>query len=401
MFFSYPQWLGQAPDPSMTIPPQPTFRSTSRRNTNRQQSAPVAAEAEEINSSTYCTSSDTSNMSSRGLDDILDTNWEPEAEPISEMGSNAFPHNSCTTNHEEYLFSPESFAAGSTLWADSVLGNEGEESYFAPEHVHEEDAGQPPTYQESETYFYRFTDFYPYVYFSPLDYVRVDHRYFRHWGNDIYHNAFQAQDSQSKRATWSSPPYTSKENSDPISHSPKESVTPEATSKTPKLGSYSFTFLSQRESFPSVTPVNLGCESKKKPDTSTAKKTAKTKPITSFSIPFVYRKPLTLRDALLQYEEHWTILSDVDSSVRWSFRTIPWPQFPAPTSIEDINSRRIQRFLLASDINLKISLRKALLRFHPDKIPKLLASVEEKDKEQVSQGCITVAKCLNEIKGYL
>lgn len=361
MFFSYPQWLGQAPDPSMTIPPQPTFRTANRRNLNRQESAPAAAATEESNSSTNSTSSNSSHNSNHGLDDILESNWEPEVEPMSEMDPNAFPHGSYATNHEEYIFSPGSFATGSTPWTDNVLSNE-DEAYYTPEH---EDTGQPPTYQESETYFYRFTDFYPYVYFSPYDYVRAEHRFFRNWRDwrdDVYQSDFAAragergrdclQDNQSRKATWSSPPYTSFKSSEPPLHLPKESVTPEATDKNPKLGTYSFTFLSQRESFPSTIPNSRSCDTKKAADTT--KKTAKSRPITSFSKPFVYHKPLTLKDALLQYEENWTILSGVDSSVRWSFRTIPWPQFPSPTSIEEINARKIQRFLLASDINLKV-----------------------------------------------
>jgi len=210
-----------------------------------------------------------------------------------------------------------------------------------------------------------------------------------------------SKDSQQRRATWSSPPFTSAKSKEtsPVS-SPKE-VSPEGardtTKKAPKLGTYSFTFFTQRETFPST---GLSRELKNMSSVE-ALKSRSTGATGVPRKPFIYSKPLTLKDAMTQYEEHWGILSDFDSSVKWTFHTIPWPQFPPPSSIDDINARRIRRFLLTGDMNTKALLRKALLRFHPDKIPKLLLNVEEKDKEQVSQGCMTVAKCLNEIKGAL
>ncbi|GJJ16318.1 hypothetical protein Clacol_010615 [Clathrus columnatus] len=414
MFFSYPQWLGQAPDPSMTIPPQPIFKSTSWTRPEKKKT-PSVAETATSSADTTSLDSNTSSHRSTHVDSSPKPSWQ-EADSKTDSDS----HSNGTSITEEYIYPSETFTSPKpTPWSEDNLPNNQE--YFSAGQPFEPEAaaGQPPAYQETETYFHRFSDFYPaYVHLPPLNYVHLEHYsipfpkpefFFHGWCDNVMNECQKdfdihknSGDNPQRRATWSSPPFTtskSKETSrvpPPKEETPPEEA-PEMIRKSPKLGTYSFTFFTQRETSP-TTELNRELKNMSSLDTLKSRSTTATR---ASRKPFVYTKPLTLKDALAQYEKHWEILSESNSSVTWNFHTIPWPQFPPPLSIEDINARRIRRFLLTGNVNTKALLRKALLRFHPDKIPKLLLNVEEKDKDQVSQGCMTVAKCLNEIKGTL
>ncbi|KAF8521906.1 hypothetical protein BU17DRAFT_45390 [Hysterangium stoloniferum] len=109
----------------------------------------------------------------------------------------------------------------------------------------------------------------------------------------------------------------------------------------------------------------------------------------------------TIRDAFLSYDEQWDILIAPNDGNKLTFFSVPWPQFPRPSSVEEINAQMIRKFLACSGISMKLIVRKALLRFHPDKIANLIANVEDEYKEDVSGGCVAVARCLNEIKSSL
>lgn len=370
MFFSYPQWLGQAPDPSMIIPPQPTFRPSNRAksdNTDTRQTAPVASE--NVSSFANISSSSSSENSSTSHQDESEdefTSWG-RGESIPDTKTNTY---STAESVNTETFVPEE----SMSWSNDTASNH--KAYAQSGHSFEPEAaaGQPPpAYQETETYFYRFSDFYPYVYITPLNYVQFEHHHpmpfhrepetiFREWcGNimdDMYRRDFatrvRLQDSQ-RRATWSSPPLRPSKSSEETRHStsekPKES---ETFKKSPKLGTYSFSF-SQREMFFTSKPNHDPSNAKK----TTMKPSSRPPPtvVTPLKKPFVYSKPLSLKEALSQYEEHWSILSCSDSLVKWNFHTLPWPQFPSPKSIEDINTRGIRRFLLAGDINMKVNVQ--------------------------------------------
>ncbi|KAF8523932.1 hypothetical protein BU17DRAFT_43431, partial [Hysterangium stoloniferum] len=110
------------------------------------------------------------------------------------------------------------------------------------------------------------------------------------------------------------------------------------------------------------------------------------------------------REAFILYEQQWTTLF---SRKDLTFHSIPWPQYPPPAAVLDINMRNIREFLRVpalagtSSCLLKTTVRQALLRFHPDKTALLLARVEESQRQAVVEGCTAVARCLNEIKETL
>jgi len=120
----------------------------------------------------------------------------------------------------------------------------------------------------------------------------------------------------------------------------------------------------------------------------------------------------SLQEAFKTYESSWASLTRSTSlpspshtmtkpSPKLTFHSIPWPQHPAPASISDITASSILTFLKhgagIQNGAAKMAVRQALLRFHPDKSSALLKKVEERDRERVREGCVAVARCLNEI----
>ncbi|GJJ06806.1 hypothetical protein Clacol_001002 [Clathrus columnatus] len=111
---------------------------------------------------------------------------------------------------------------------------------------------------------------------------------------------------------------------------------------------------------------------------------------------------LTLKEAVLSYEQRWNALLTQRGGNQLIFGTVPWPQYPPPQSPADINFRSIREFLRAaggpSIFMLKTIFRQTMLRFHPDKSAVLLAHVEEGQRRLVFEGCTAVTRCLNDIK---
>ncbi|KAL6307869.1 hypothetical protein BKA93DRAFT_698648, partial [Sparassis latifolia] len=106
------------------------------------------------------------------------------------------------------------------------------------------------------------------------------------------------------------------------------------------------------------------------------------------------------REAWNTYEDRWTTLGG-DSSEPLSFRDIPWPMVYQPQAVAEITPGRIVMFLLSplhSDtLSRKDRIRKALRRWHPDRLVRVLARVAEDDKAKVEEGVGVVVRCLNNL----
>lgn len=109
------------------------------------------------------------------------------------------------------------------------------------------------------------------------------------------------------------------------------------------------------------------------------------------------------KEAWRQYEESWTALSpSVEASTEpLTFKTIPWPTFSPPSTVEDITPARVATFFLSPNHSegqaRKERIKNALRRWHPDRFGRLLARVAEEDKPAVEEGVGTVARCLNSL----
>ncbi|KAG6845875.1 hypothetical protein H0H87_000681 [Tephrocybe sp. NHM501043] len=105
-------------------------------------------------------------------------------------------------------------------------------------------------------------------------------------------------------------------------------------------------------------------------------------------------------DAWRVYEERWTKL--ISSSDVLTFSSIPWPMVSAPRKPEDITPRAVVSFLFSQVHSEKQArkerIRRAQLRWHPDRFQRLLPRVKEEDKAQVREGVGVVARCLNDIR---
>ncbi|KAI0930661.1 hypothetical protein AcV5_007319 [Taiwanofungus camphoratus] len=108
------------------------------------------------------------------------------------------------------------------------------------------------------------------------------------------------------------------------------------------------------------------------------------------------------REAWRAYEAQWAeITSATSSGEQLTFRTIPWPMFSPPRTIEDITPARIVMFLL-SPLHSEGQARKdrvrcALRRWHPDRFGRILDKVNEHDREAVERGSGIVVRCLNNL----
>ena len=100
------------------------------------------------------------------------------------------------------------------------------------------------------------------------------------------------------------------------------------------------------------------------------------------------------------YEERWRCLEATPEPL--DFSSIPWPVLRQPTGAEEIDSRAITSFLLSSvhsrGQSKKVSVRKAQLRWHPDRFRRILAKVRTEDKASVEAAAGIVARCLNSIE---
>jgi len=108
------------------------------------------------------------------------------------------------------------------------------------------------------------------------------------------------------------------------------------------------------------------------------------------------------REAWSTYEARWAALTaPADSPKELAFRTIPWPMFSPPTSVEDITPARVAMFLLSplhpDGQSRKDRIKGALRKWHPDRFGRLLGKVAEDDKAAVEEGAGIVVRCLNNL----
>lgn len=106
-----------------------------------------------------------------------------------------------------------------------------------------------------------------------------------------------------------------------------------------------------------------------------------------------------IRDAWRAYEKGWEDL--VKPLDQITFSTLPWPLASPPKTLEDITLTRIRGFILSplhsENQTSKERMRRAQLRWHPDRFRRILAKVESTDKTAIEAGAGVVARCLNEI----
>ncbi|KAH9851397.1 hypothetical protein C2E23DRAFT_733100 [Lenzites betulinus] len=104
------------------------------------------------------------------------------------------------------------------------------------------------------------------------------------------------------------------------------------------------------------------------------------------------------RAAQEEYEARWTELSSTPESL--GFRDIPWPTFVQPQSLDDITAAKVTRFVLSPlhpGETRREKVRNALRRWHPDRFGRVLARVDDEDRETVEEGVGIVVRCLNSL----
>ncbi|GJF00109.1 hypothetical protein PsYK624_163880 [Phanerochaete sordida] len=101
--------------------------------------------------------------------------------------------------------------------------------------------------------------------------------------------------------------------------------------------------------------------------------------------------------AVRTYEACWGILT----ARILSFDDIPWPMLDAPKSPEDISLVAVRRFLLPDSSTAfetkRAILKRALLRWHPDKFGSVLECVRESERDSVKRAVNLVAGYLNDL----
>ncbi|KAJ7462384.1 hypothetical protein B0H11DRAFT_1735545 [Mycena galericulata] len=106
-----------------------------------------------------------------------------------------------------------------------------------------------------------------------------------------------------------------------------------------------------------------------------------------------------IRYAWRRYENGWEGL--LTTSVRLTFSIIPWPLPSKPKKAEDIRATEIRDFILSplhsERQTAKERIRRAQLRWHPDRFRRILTKIEPKDKTAIEVGAGIVARCLNDI----
>ncbi|KAL1945722.1 hypothetical protein VTO73DRAFT_1724 [Trametes versicolor] len=104
------------------------------------------------------------------------------------------------------------------------------------------------------------------------------------------------------------------------------------------------------------------------------------------------------REAQSEYESRWAELSSTSESL--GFCDIPWPTFARPRSLDDITTAKVTRFVLSPlqpGETRREKVRNALRRWHPDRFGRVLARVDEEDREMVEEGVGIVVRCLNSL----
>ncbi|KAJ7188156.1 hypothetical protein C8R46DRAFT_11762 [Mycena filopes] len=105
-----------------------------------------------------------------------------------------------------------------------------------------------------------------------------------------------------------------------------------------------------------------------------------------------------IRDGWVKYEKGW---EDLSKAERITFSGIPWPLL-AGSDLEDITARKVGIFLLSplhsEGQTAKERLRRAQLRWHPDRFSRVLQKMEAgREKARAADMAGVVARCLNDL----
>jgi len=132
------------------------------------------------------------------------------------------------------------------------------------------------------------------------------------------------------------------------------------------------------------------------------------------------RRVCEIANAWKSYETRWSELNQswsqqqVGGSASLTFEKIPWPVAVsvADSSLDGPRTRKaleehllrpqaIREFILSpahsSGVSSKDRIRAALLRWHPDKLVRMLGMIVESDMDAVTDGVAIVVRCLNEM----
>lgn len=102
------------------------------------------------------------------------------------------------------------------------------------------------------------------------------------------------------------------------------------------------------------------------------------------------------------YETRWRNLYASTGVVSW--KDIPWPSVVPPDSDADLTVDAITEFIFSTfrvrGINglRKDRIRSSLLRWHPDKLPAIVARVLDEERHLVEEGIKTVFRCLKQLQ---
>ena len=103
------------------------------------------------------------------------------------------------------------------------------------------------------------------------------------------------------------------------------------------------------------------------------------------------------------YESRWASIARSSALTKkpLTFRSIPWPMFVQPETLEDVTPARIASFVFSQahseGQSRKERVKSALRRWHPDRFGRWLNMVEECDQSQVEEGAGIVVRCLNSL----
>ncbi|KAJ7497371.1 hypothetical protein FB451DRAFT_1211195 [Mycena latifolia] len=107
-----------------------------------------------------------------------------------------------------------------------------------------------------------------------------------------------------------------------------------------------------------------------------------------------------IQDAWRRYEKGWVDLANSNSE-QTAFTTVPWPLAWTPKTVEQITPVEMEFFLLSplhsEDQTAKERIRRAQLRWHPDRFRRILGKVKSTDRAAVEEGAGAVARCLNDM----
>ncbi|KAL1748822.1 hypothetical protein HDZ31DRAFT_59997 [Schizophyllum fasciatum] len=101
------------------------------------------------------------------------------------------------------------------------------------------------------------------------------------------------------------------------------------------------------------------------------------------------------------YEEGWARVGGGGGGEAMGFASVPWPTERPPARAADVTPERVAAFLLSdahsAEVPRKERIRRAQLRWHPDRFQRLMVRVVNADKREVEEAAGIVARCLNDL----